>query len=146
MTKKKIYNKNGAAKYDIRPRMKAKNEQAIAFKTVGDQEAFYFYQDIGKPTGMKANNIQDFLEKIKTANTESLVFHLQRRDFQNWVEKILGDDKLAREIGRIDTTNGDDVKMLMAETIQNRIRELQGPTTPTGLVVADNSIVMLPTQ
>lgn len=146
MTKRKLYAKKGAANYDTSQKPKVASELFKAFKTVSDQEAFYFYEDIGKPTGLNARNIHDFLEKVKTVKTESLLFHLQRRDFQNWVEKILGDTRLAREIGRINTSNGDDVKMIMTETIQNRIKELREPVTSTGLLVADNSIVLLPTQ
>lgn len=146
MTKRKLYAKKGAANYDTRPKPKVDNELFKAFKTVSDQEAFHFYEDIGKPTGLNARNIHDFLDKVKTVKTESLLFHLQRRDFQNWVEKILGDTKLAREIGRINTSNGDDVKMIMTETIRNRIKELQEPARSTGLLVADNSMVLLPTQ
>jgi len=146
MTKRKIYANKGAANYHARPKPKAEADLFKAFKTVSDQEAFYFYEDIGKPTGLNARNINDFLDKVKTVKTESLLFHLQRRDFQNWVEKILGDAKLAREIGRINTTNGHDVKMIMTETIQNRIKELQEPVASTGLMVADNSMVLIPTQ
>lgn len=145
MAKRKIYAKKGAANYDTRRKPKVDAERLKAFKTVGDREAFYFYEDIGKPTGLSARNIHDFLDKIKTVKTESLLFHLQRRDFQNWVEKILGDKKLAREIGRINAPNGDDVKMIMTETVQNRIRELQEPARSAGRLVADNSMVLLPT-
>jgi hypothetical protein len=146
MTKRKLYTNKGAANYHARPKPKVEAELFKAFKTVSDQEAFYFYEDIGKPTGLNARNIHDFLEKVKTVKTESLLFHLQRRDFQNWVEKILGDTKLAREIGRINTSNGQDVKMIMTETIQNRIKELQEPVASTGLLVADNSMVLMPTE
>jgi hypothetical protein len=146
MTKRKLYANKGAANYHARPKPKAEADLFKAFKTVSDQEAFYFYEDIGKPTGLNARNINDFLDKVKTVKTESLLFHLQRRDFQNWVERILGDAKLAREIGRINTSNGNDVKMIMTETIQNRIKELQEPVASTGLMVADNSMVLVPTQ
>ena len=118
-------------------------QSAKALRTVGDKEAFYFYEAIGKPTGQNAKNLHDFLEKVKTVKTESLAFHLQRKDFQNWTEKILGDAKLAREIGRVSTANSDDVRMLISEIVQHRIKELR--QSSAGLIVSENSVVYLPT-
>ena len=118
-------------------------QSAKTLRTVGDQEAFYFYEAFGKPTGQNAKNLNDFLEKVKTVKAESLTFHLQRKDFQNWAEKILGDAKLAREIGRISATNSDDVRMLVSEIVHSRIKELK--QSSTGLIVSENSVVYLPT-
>jgi predicted lactoylglutathione lyase len=116
-------------------------QSAKALRTVGDQEAFHFYEAIGKPTGQNAKNLKDFLEKVKTVKAESLAFHLQRKDFQNWAEKILGDAKLARELGRISATNSDDVRMLVSEIVQSRIKELK--QSSAGLIVSENSVVYL---
>jgi predicted lactoylglutathione lyase len=117
-------------------------QSAKTLRTVGDQEAFYFYEAVGKPTGQNAKNLNDFLEKVKTVKAESLAFHLQRKDFQNWTEKILGDAKLARELGRISATNSDDVRILVSEIVQRRIKELK--QSPPGLIVSENSVVYLP--
>ena len=51
-------------------------------RTVDDQEAFYFYEAFGKPTGKAARNLSDFLDIVKSVKTESLMFHLQRGDFR----------------------------------------------------------------
>ncbi len=117
-------------------------QSAKVLRTVIDQEAFYFYEAVGKPTGENAKNLNDFLEKVKTVKAESLAFHFQRKDFQNWVEKILGDAKLAREIGRISDTNSDDLRSLISEIVQTRLKELT--QSPSGLIVAENSVVYLP--
>jgi hypothetical protein len=124
-----------------RKRVKSNAQSEKALKTVGDPEAFYFYEAVGKPTGQNAKNLNEFLEKVKTVKAESLAFHLQRKDFQNWVEKILGDAKLAREIGRISATNSDDVRMLVSEIVQHRIKELK--QSSSGLIVSENSVVYL---
>jgi predicted lactoylglutathione lyase len=116
---------------------------ARALRTVGDQEAFYFYEAVGKPIGQNAKNLNDFLEKVKTIKAESLAFHLQRKDFQNWAEKILGDAKLARELGSISAKNSDDVRMLLSEIVQHRIKELK--QSSAGLIVSENAVVYLPT-
>ena len=126
-----------------RQNVESNPQSARALRTVGDQEAFYFYEAFGKPTGQNAKNLNDFLEKVKTVKAESLAFHLQRKDFQNWAEKILGDAKLARELGSISAKNSDDVRMLVSEIVQHRIKELK--QSSAGLIVSENAVVYLPT-
>ena len=139
--KKAVFPKN-VAKDRKRQNLEVDAESARALRTVKDQEAFYFYEAIGKPTGETAKNLNDFRNKVKTVKTESLKFHLQRKDFQNWVAKILGDVKLARELGRIPESNTDDARMIIAETVENRIKELKDSSIAAGLTVADNSVVV----
>ena len=126
-----------------RQNVESNPQSARALRTVGDQEAFYFYEAVGKPIGQNAKNLNDFLEKVKTIKAESLAFHIQRKDFQNWAEKILGDAKLARELGSISAKNSDDVRMLLSEIVQHRIKELK--QSSAGLIVSENAVVYLPT-
>jgi hypothetical protein len=111
-------------------------------RTLGDNEAFYFYEDIGKPTGEVARSLPDFLDKVDSVKAESLVFHLQRSDFQNWVEKVLGDSKLAEELKNISLSDGDDVRSKIHETVENRMRELRESSVE--VAVEENSTVVLP--
>lgn len=117
-------------------------EAVKVLRTVGDHEAFYFYEAIDKPTGEIARNLSDFLDKVKYAKSETLVFHLRRKDFQNWVEKILGDSKLARELGGISTSNSGEIRMRIHETVENRIKELKGSSAI--VLVDESSAVLLP--
>jgi len=117
------------------------NAEAIRIlRTVKDEEAFYFYETIGKPTGESARSLSDFLEKIKSVKLESLLFHLQRRDFQTWIRKILGDSKLARKIGRIPPSYDDDLRIKIHATVENRIKELRDASL-TLLVSEDLAVV-----
>jgi len=115
-------------------------EATKILRTVRDEEAFYFYEAIGKPTGENARSLSDFLEKIKSVKLESLLFHLQRKDFQTWIKKILGDSKLARKIGRIPPSHDDDLRTKIHATVENRIKELRG-TSLTLLVNEDLAVV-----
>jgi predicted lactoylglutathione lyase len=119
-------------------------ETVKILRTVGDNEAFNFYEAVGKPTGETARNLTDFLEKVKSVKLESLVFHLQRNDFQNWIEKTLGDSKLAGKLGMISSSNRDDVRMNIHRTVENRIKELR--ESSCALLVAENSTVLLPSH
>jgi hypothetical protein len=142
MTKKRRYSNNKTAKHGNNQNLEVNADAVKVLRTVGDQEAFYFYEAIGKPTGETAKNLNDFLNKVKTVKAESLKFHLQRKDFQNWVAKILGDAKLARELGRIPESNTDDARMIIAETVENRIKELKTSSTAAAITVADNSVLV----
>ena len=99
-------------------------EVVRALRTVRNQEAFYFYEAVGKPTGEIARNLSDFLNKVKIVKSESLVFHLQRKDFQNWVANTLGDSKLAEKLGRISPSKDNNLRKNVCKTVENRIEEL----------------------
>jgi predicted adenine nucleotide alpha hydrolase (AANH) superfamily ATPase len=119
------------------------NAEAIRIlRTVKDEEAFYFYEAIGKPTGESARSLSDFLEKIKSVKLESLLFHLQRKDFQTWINKILGDSKLARKIGRILPSYDEKLRTKIQAAVESRIRELG--ETPLTLLVSEDLAVVSP--
>jgi hypothetical protein len=119
------------------------NTEAIRIlRTVRDEEAFYFYEAIGKPTGESARSLSDFLEKMKSVKLESLLFHLQRKDFQNWINKILGDSKLARKIGRISPSCDEELRTKIHATIENRIKELRDASLT--LLVSEDLVVVSP--
>src|SRR4030042_1628916 len=109
-------------------------DAAKILRTVRDQEAFYFYESVGKPTGENARNLSDFFNKAKSIKTESLTFHLQRQDFQNWIQKILGDSKLAAELYKVSSSNKEDIRTNICRIVENRIKELKESNTLTVLI------------
>jgi len=142
--KKTLYAKNTmSTKGRSKQNVEVDAEAAKILRTVKDQEAFYFYESVGKPTGENARNLIDFLDKAKSIKTESLTFHLQRQDFQNWVQKILGDSKLATELSKASSSNKEDIRTNICRTVENRIKELREPNTPT-VLVGETSFVHLP--
>jgi len=105
-------------------------------RTVRDDEAFYFYEAVGKPTGDAARNLSDFLDKMKSVNSESLMFHQLRGDFTNWIEKTLGDSKLARKLEKITPSDNEDVRTRICKTVETRLKELR-QSSPTILIEAN---------
>jgi tryptophan 2,3-dioxygenase len=97
-------------------------------RTVNPSESFHFYEAIGKPTGQNASNLTEFLDTVKSVKTESLQFHLERKDFQNWIEKTLGDTTLARRIADTSTKHEGNIRAKIQSTLEKRIKELAGPT------------------
>ena len=117
------------------------NKEAVRIlRTVKDKEAFYFYEAIGKPTGESARSLSDFLKKIKSVKLGSLLFHLQRKGFQNWINKVLGDSKLANRIERIPLSQGEELRTKIQEVVESRIKEL-GEASVTLLVGEDLAVV-----
>ena len=117
------------------------NKEAVRIlRTVKDKEAFYFYEAIGKPTGESARSLSDFLKKIKSVKLGSLLFHLQRKGFQNWINKVLGDSKLANRIERIPLSQDEELRTKIQEVVESRIKEL-GEASVTLLVGEDLAVV-----
>jgi len=117
------------------------NKEAVRIlRTVKDKEAFYFYEAIGKPTGESARSLSDFLKKIKSVKLGSLLFHLQRKDFQNWINKVLGDSKLANRIERIPLSQDEELRTKIQEVVESRLKEL-GEASVTLLVGEDLAVV-----
>jgi predicted lactoylglutathione lyase len=137
--KKTTLPKNGAKSRNTQ-NLEVDAEAVRAVRTVGNQEAFYFYEGIGKPTGEIARSLSDFLDKVKIVKSESLVFHLERKDFQNWVERTIGDKKLAEKLGRISSSKHDSVRTRICNTVENRIKELE--KSPLTISIADNTTIV----
>lgn len=96
-------------------------------RTLNTSESFHFYEAIGTPTGQHASNLMEFLERMKHVKTESLRFHLERKDFKNWIEKTLGDKTLANRIERISTNPETHMRAEIQLTLEKRIGELARP-------------------
>ncbi len=94
-------------------------------RTVNNEEAFHFYEDVGKPTGESAKSLRDFLEKIEFVKLESLVFHLKRNDFKNWVENTLEDSKLAKRLEKTRVTHNNRLRTEICAAVRNRLEELE---------------------
>ena len=109
-------------------------------RTVGDPEAFYFYEAVGKPTGEIARNLYEFLERVKSVKSESLQFHTERKDFENWIGKTLGDSELAVKLEEISSKN-EDIRTILYRTVENRMKELREPST--AILKTENSPVLI---
>lgn len=136
--------KNKRTKSRNQRSLKVDVEAVKILRTVGDEEAFYFYEDLGKPTGEIARNLSEFLDRIKSVKSESIMFHLQRRDFENWVRKTLGDYKLAGKLKGVSASNGDDIRMSICMNVEERIKELREP--PVAVLGNENSTVLVPSS
>ena len=95
-------------------------------RNLSREEAFYFFASIGNYIGESASSLREFLEKIGSVNTKSLEFHLQREDFEKWVNQTLGDPKLAARIKDLRSQNitGENLRSQLCLVVARRSKEL----------------------
>ncbi len=87
---------------------------------------FYFHDRSGSYLGRAAANLWEFSEALAELPLESLEYHLQRADFQHWVEGVLRDEELARRIGKVydRLPHGSEMRRALQEVVATRYEEL----------------------
>jgi len=93
--------------------------------TVPPEKAFYFYYELDQYSGVHADNLNDFANKIPNLDTKCLDFHLSRGDFEKWIHS-LGDVELSRklELLRLKRLSGENLRKTLQETVNSRIAQL----------------------
>ena len=79
----------------VEPKM-SKEAAASLLSPLTPEKAFHFYTGINEFSGVEANSLLDFCERLKEVHVKSLEFHVSRSDFQRWLQS-LGDQELARK-------------------------------------------------
>jgi len=102
----------------------SREEVSKILGTVAFERAFYFNDGIDKPNGEFAVSLSDFCNKINLVSSESLAFHLKRRDFQNWISEVIGDVELANRMDKIHVKENA-LRSTLHAFVSNRIKELQ---------------------
>ncbi len=80
--------------------IRTKEQAKEALKKTADDEAFYFCNEKGF-LNIKANSIEEALEKIKNIDESSINYHLKNGHFQKWIVDIFRDDALSRKVDRL---------------------------------------------
>lgn len=120
---------------DVNERLSQSKAKEI-LTTVPRDKAFCFYEDIDKPIGHIATSLLDLRNKINTVQLSSLVFHLKRKDFENWIREIVRDSELAKRISNI-STNDFALKNKLYATVDTRIKELKEKLSTSTTVSED---------
>jgi hypothetical protein len=117
----------------------SQSEVEKILRTAPRDAAFYSYEEVGKPVGYIATSLVDFRDKINAVRWSSLVFHLNRKDFENWIKVVIGDSELAKKISNI-SPDDFNLKNKLFTTIGKRNNELK-ETPPTTTVVSEDLFV-----
>ncbi len=92
-------------------------------RKIPEERSFYFYSGIGNYTGQRAASLEEFLEKVKTIDAETLEFHLQRRDFEKWFKEVWGLE-LSDEMSKIRklSPKGEALRTRLYDTMSRSLR------------------------
>jgi len=103
-----------------------KNLALNILRSVSVERAFHFYYDLNQHSGVYADSLKDFLDKIQTINLKCIEFHIPRKDFELWI-RSLGDLELSKkmELLRMRTLSGESLRKEVYETVNSRYEELK---------------------
>ncbi|HDQ05837.1 MAG TPA: winged helix-turn-helix transcriptional regulator [Candidatus Bathyarchaeota archaeon] len=92
---------------------------------VSVEKAFHFYYGLSQHSGVYADSLKDFVDKIQTVNLKSIEFHVPRKDFELWI-RSLGDLELSKklELLRMKSLSGESLRKELHETVNSRYEEL----------------------
>ena len=94
--------------------------------TVPHDKGFHFFTDLGRSTGETATSLETFAQKLERINADSVKFHFQRSDFQNWIRTTVGDGVLAERINHVSgQITVEDLRNELVKTVQKRISQLR---------------------
>ncbi len=98
---------------------------------VPQDKAFTFHLDMNTPTGKTANSLQAFCESLLEVEPNSITFHLEREDFQNWVNEVIGDKELAPRLSSLKglTLSPEELKSKVYDVVKTRCDELSSLLT-----------------
>jgi hypothetical protein len=109
-----------------RKRLQLNKKIVEILRTVPYEKGFHFYTAHGNYTGETATSLDDFEKKIQLVPAGSVSFHLQRGDFQKWIEDTLGDSELAKRVSLIKLTlPAEDLRKELLAIVQTRIKALR---------------------
>jgi DNA-binding MarR family transcriptional regulator len=96
--------------------------------SVPDYLAFRFAAGEGMMTGDVAHSYQEFLDVVKRVDSRSLVYHLYRGDFDNWISEVFRDKALSEKLIRLKSTVRpvDQLRTKMIRLMEGRLAELRG--------------------
>ncbi len=106
-------------------------------RTLSDKEAFHFYEGVNRPTGQSAKSLRDFSERINSVKLESLIFHLERKDFKNWAENTLEDSKLSMKLEKIPITHSNNLRTKVRSVVRQRLKELEATCDTVSIYVEE---------
>lgn len=106
-----------------------KVDTAVALKIlspVSMEKAFHFYYALNYPSGVYADSLKDFVDKIQKVDLNCIKFHFPRKDFELWIQS-LGDLELSKklELLRMKSLSGENLRKEIYETVNSRYEELK---------------------
>jgi hypothetical protein len=105
----------------------AVEEHNLTILRIVPYEYGFHFTTAGVYSGLTATSLEDFAEKLKTVDVDSVAFHYYRGDFQRWIDNTLGDKDFANNLCFIDAKiSREQLRKELLKMLNKRIRELKG--------------------
>ena len=93
--------------------------------TVSYDKGFHFFTNLDQNTGETATSLETFAQKLEIISADSVKFHFQRKDFQNWIQTTVGDGVLAERIRHVSEQRPvEDLRSELVKIVQERISQI----------------------
>jgi hypothetical protein len=101
--------------------------------SVPSDKAFAFYSGLDMPAGKYAISLQDFCQCLLEVAPQSVAFHLEREDFQNWLRHVVGDNELASKLSGLRGTglSPEELKSKVYDQVKLRLDQLSAALART---------------
>jgi hypothetical protein len=110
-----------ARKAQVKKQLLVKPTSVEFLKTVPFESGFQFYTAVGNYTGITATSLNEFAAKLQIVPVESVEFHFQRKDFQQWIRDTIKDAELAERMNRIkEGLSAEDLRKEILSTVKAR--------------------------
>jgi alpha-amylase len=89
---------------------------------------FTFSYEFARSSDLTVHSLNEFISALKKVDVSSIIFHMERCDFERWLRYVVGDDKLADQIAKINVSkkkNGERLRMKVLDSTEKRIKQLQ---------------------
>jgi Family of unknown function (DUF5752) len=110
------------SKVQVKKKLTTKPNSIKPLTIVSFENGFHFFTNIGNYTGITATNLNEFVLKLKIVPVESVKFHFQRKDFENWIRYTIKDVELAEKISRTkEEQSTEDLRKETLKTVETSI-------------------------
>jgi len=90
---------------------------------------FTLSYEFARSSGLTVHSLNEFISALKTVDLSSIRFHMERGDFERWLRHVVGDDKLADDIAKINDSKkkleGEALRKKVLATTERRIKLLK---------------------
>jgi len=90
---------------------------------------FTFSYEFARSSGLTVHSLYEFISALKSIDVSSIQFHVERGDFERWLRHVVGDDKLADQIAKVNRPNkkleGEALRKKVLAATERRIKQLK---------------------
>jgi alpha-amylase len=88
---------------------------------------FTFSYEFARSSDLTVHSLDEFVSGLKKVDVSSIMFHMERQDFERWLRFVVGDSDLADQITKITTKkmNGETLRKKILVATKKRIRQLK---------------------